>query len=277
MRENNNFDKMNAGADGKDEGKETLLSGEKNSAAGAEKSYLDWLDEEISVQSENGGQGRENSAKTAGRDKKIKRRENPNIRDGVRYNKKGEVAIFQPFTVNDIVFLAIIGAAALITSAVMPLVAQVPIFGLPQLVTGLQMSVFPTIGLMKVRKTGSVFIVSLLVSVLELFMAPAMGVTSLISAIIIEAINILTFKGYRKDIACFVSGMLINPMTLPFYYLYCMAFETDSIFFKAAGDSPWVAVGISAAVLAVIAVCALGAGLGILISREIRKAGLMKK
>ena len=274
MRENNNFDKMNAGADGKDEGKETLLSGEKNSAAGAEKSYLDWLDEEIPVQSENGGQGRENSAKTAGRDKKRKRRENPNIRDGVRYNKKGEVAIFQPFTVKDIVFLAIIGAAALITSAVMPLVAQVPIFGLPQLVTGLQMSVFPTIGLMKVRKAGSVFIVSLLVSVLELFMAPAMGVTSLISAIIIEAINILTFKGYRKDIACFVSGMLINPMTLPFYYLYCMAFETDSIFFKAAGDSPWVAVGISAAV---IAVCALGAGLGILISREIRKAGLMKK
>ena len=274
MRENNNLDQINAGADGQDEGKETLLSGEKNSAAGAEKDCLDWLDEEIPVQSENGGQGRENSAKTAGRDKKRKRRENPNIRDGVRYNKKGEVAIFQPFTVKDIVFLAIIGAAALITSAVMPLVAQVPIFGLPQLVTGLQMSVFPTIGLMKVRKTGSVFIVSLLVSVLELFMAPAMGVTSLISAIIIEAINILTFKGYRKDIACFVSGMLINPMTLPFYYLYCMAFETDSIFFKAAGDSPWVAVGISAAV---IAVCALGAGLGILISREIRKAGLMKK
>ena len=274
MRENNNLDQINAVADGQDEGKETLLSEEKNFAAGAEKDGLDWLDEEIPVQSENGGQGRENSAKTAGRDKKRKRRENPDIRDGVRYNKKGEVAIFQPFTVKDIVFLAIIGAAALITSAVMPLVAQVPIFGLPQLVTGLQMSVFPTIGLMKVRKTGSVFIVSLLVSVLELFMAPAMGVTSLISAIIIEAINILTFKGYRKDIACFVSGMLINPMTLPFYYLYCMAFETDSIFFKAAGDSPWVAVGISAAV---IAVCALGAGLGILISREIRKAGLMKK
>ena len=274
MRENNNLDQINAGADGQDEGKETLLPEEKNSAAGAEKDCLDWLDEEIPVQSENGGQGRENSAKTAGRGKKKKNRENSRIRDGVRYNKKGEVAIFQPFTVKDIVFLAIIGAAALITSAVMPLVAQVPIFGLPQLVTGLQMSVFPTIGLMKVRKTGSVFIVSLLVSVLELFMAPAMGVTSLISAIIIEAINILTFKGYRKDIACFVSGMLINPMTLPFYYLYCMAFETDSIFFKAAGDSPWVAVGISAAV---IAVCALGAGLGILISREIRKAGLMKK
>ena len=250
MRENNNLDQINAGADGQDEGKETLLSEEKNSAAGAEKDCLDWLDEEIPVQSENGGQGRENSAKTAGRGDKKKNRENSRIRDGVRYNKKGEVAIFQPFTVKDIVFLAIIGAA------------------------GLQMSVFPTIGLMKVRKTGSVFIVSLLVSVLELFMAPAMGVTSLISAIIIEAINILTFKGYRKDIACFVSGMLINPMTLPFYYLYCMAFETDSIFFKAAGDSPWVAVGISAAV---IAVCALGAGLGILISREIRKAGLMKK
>ena len=45
-----------------------------------------------------------------------------------------------------------------------------------------------------------------------------------------------------------------------------MAFEKDSIFFKAAGDRPWAAVGISAAV---IAVCALGSGLGILISRAI--------
>ena len=41
MRENNNFDKMNAGADGKDEVKGTLLSEEKNSAAGAEKDCLD--------------------------------------------------------------------------------------------------------------------------------------------------------------------------------------------------------------------------------------------
>ena len=103
--------------------------------------------------------------------------------------------------------------------------------------------------------------------------ASLVGVTSLISALIIELLNIAIFKGYRKDIACFVSGMLINPMTLPFYYLYCLAFDTNSIFFKAAGDSPWVAVGISAAVLAV---CALGAGLGILISREIRKAKKLK-
>ncbi len=247
---------------------------EGKTQAGAEKSDLEWLDEDIPVQEENSGQGQENEQKEEAGAKKRKKRQNPNIRDGVRYNKKGEVAIFQPFTVKDIVFLAIIGAAALITSAVMPLVAQVPIFGLPQLVTGLQMSIFPTIGLMKVRKAGSVFIVAVLVSVLELFMAPAMGVTSLISAIIIELLNIAIFKGYRKDIACFVSGMLINPMTLPFYYLYCLAFDTNSIFFKAAGDSPWMAVGISAAV---VAVCALGAGLGILISREIRKAGLMKK
>ena len=240
---------------------------EEKTEAGAELSRFDWLDEDLTAHGENEGQGRKNNEKSG-----EKRR--AYIRDGVRYNKKGEVAVFQPFTVKDIVFLAIIGAAALITSAVMPLVAQVPMFGLPQLVTGLQMSVFPTIGLMKVRKTGSVFIVSVLVSALELFMAPAMGVTSLISAACIEVINILVFRGYRRDAACFVSGMLINPMTLPFYYLYCMAFETDSVFFKAAGDSPWMAVGISAAV---VALCALGAGLGVLISREIRKAGIMKK
>ena len=37
MRENNNLDQINAGADGQDEGKGTLLSEEKNSAAGAKK------------------------------------------------------------------------------------------------------------------------------------------------------------------------------------------------------------------------------------------------
>ena len=238
--------------------------------------------EESAESEEKSEQGRENAPKEQAAERK-----KSFVKGGVRYDKNGREALFQPFTVKDVVFLlfqpftvkdvvflAVIGAAALITSAVMPLVAQIPVFGLPQLVTGLQMSLFPTIGLMKVRKPGSVLLVAALVSVLELFMAPAMGVTSLVSALVIEAVNLALFRGYKKDAACFVSGMLINPMTLPFYYLYCLAFETGSVFFRAAGDSPWVAVGVS---FAVLAVCAAGAGLGVLISREIRKAGLMKK
>lgn len=192
----------------------------------------------------------------------------------VRYNKKGEPCVFQPFTVKDIVFLAIVGAAALVTSAVMPLVKDIPVFGLPQIVTGLQMSVFPTVGLMKVRKTGSVFIMVCLAAIFEAFMAPAMAVSSLVAGLLVELVLIVFFKGLRSDAACFTGGMLLNPMTLPFYYLYCMWVETDSIFYGAANAAPWIAVGVSAAV---VALCALGAFVGLLISKELRKAGMLNK
>ena len=59
---------------------------------------------------------------------------------------------FEKFKVKDIVFLAIIAAVTLCTCAVMPLVAslQTVVFGIAQVVTALQISVFFTIGLMKI-------------------------------------------------------------------------------------------------------------------------------
>ena len=73
--------------------------------------------------------------------------------------------------VKDIVFLAVISAAMLLTSAVMVFVSQLPVFGIAQVVTALQFSVFPAIGLMKVRKTGSLFLMSIFTGVFLLFMA----------------------------------------------------------------------------------------------------------
>ena len=72
--------------------------------------------------------------------------------------------MFEPFKVKDIVFLAIISAVTLCTCAVMPLVAslQTVVFGIAQVVTGLQISIFFAIGLMKVRKPGALFIMALL-------------------------------------------------------------------------------------------------------------------
>ena len=71
--------------------------------------------------------------------------------------------IFEPFKIKDIVFLAILSAVTLCTCAVMPLVTslQTVIFGIAQLVTGLQISVFFAIGLMKIPKTGALFLMSL--------------------------------------------------------------------------------------------------------------------
>ena len=81
-------------------------------------------------------------------------------------NKK----IFKKYKIKDIVFLAIITACTLITGAVMPLLVNVPLFGIVQLGLGLQFSIFPVIGMMKVRKPGALLFQSIFISVFLILM-----------------------------------------------------------------------------------------------------------
>ena len=60
--------------------------------------------------------------------------------------EKNDKKIFKKYKIKDIVFLAIITACTLITGAVMPLLVNVPFFGIVQLGLGLQFSIFPVIG-----------------------------------------------------------------------------------------------------------------------------------
>ena len=183
--------------------------------------------------------------------------------------------IFEPFKVKDIVFLAIISAATLCTCAVMPLVSslQTVVFGIAQVVTALQISVFFSIGLMKVRKTGSLFIISLLTGLFQLLMAPAMFFSNIFIGLLLEILVYLIFKGFKKDGAVFFAAVLYNPLSLPFNYVYNLLFGREAMVAVAA-KAPWVTVGMSAAV---IALSALGALIGIKISRELKKSGAIKK
>ena len=54
-----------------------------------------------------------------------------------------EKKIFRKYKIKDIVFLAIMSACMLVTGAIMPLVTQVPLFGIIELCLGLQFSIFP--------------------------------------------------------------------------------------------------------------------------------------
>lgn len=186
---------------------------------------------------------------------------------------------FRKYKIKDIVFLAIITACTLITGAVMPLLVNVPLFGIIQLGLGLQFSVFPVIGMMKVRKPGALLFQSVFISIVLIFMFPPMAMLML-CALVAEAAVLLIFRGYKNDWACVVAGTLYMPLTLPLLYLYYNAFYTVTGSEKAAvgmflgGTNPWVIVGISAAVLAL---CFVGSVLGMLISRELKKAGVLKK
>ena len=182
----------------------------------------------------------------------------------------------QKFQIKDVVFLAIMSAVALATCAVMPLVISLQplIFGISQLVTALQIGVFFAIGLYKVRKPGSLLIMALMIGLIQLMMSPPMFLSSVLNGVLIELI-VLLFRGYEKDAAVFVAAMLHTPLSLPFNYLYNRLIKgADSPLAAVADRAPLAAVGMT---LAVVAVSALGALIGIKIARELKKSGVLKK
>ena len=183
----------------------------------------------------------------------------------------------QKFQIKDVVFLAIMSAVALATCAVMPLVISLQplIFGMSQLVTALQIGVFFAIGLYKVRKPGSLLIMALMMGLIQLMMSPPMFLSSVLNGVLIELIVLLLFRGYEKDAAVFCAAMLHTPLSLPFNYLYNRLIKgADSPLAAVADRAPLAAVGMT---LAVVAVSALGALIGIKIARELKKSGVLKK
>ena len=176
---------------------------------------------------------------------------------------------FGKYKIKDIVFLAVITACTLITGAVMPLLVNVPLFGIIQLGLGLQFSVFPVIGMMKVRKPGALLLQAIFISVFLVFMFPPM-VFIILCALVAEAVTLLVFHGYENDWSCVLAGTLYMPLTLPLMYLYYNAFYTVTGEEKAAtsmflgGANPGVVVGIS---IAVVALCFVGSVVGMLVSR----------
>lgn len=193
--------------------------------------------------------------------------------------EEDENKLFRKYKIKDIVFLAIMAACMLVTGAIMPLVGQIPLFGIVQLCLGLQFSVFPVIGMMKVRKAGALVFMSLCCGVLLVFMSPVMFFSILLCALIAEVLTGVIFRSYKRDGACLFAGTIYFPCSLPFLYvyynfLYTVTSESGEAVSAFVGASPAVAIGMSAAVLAV---CFVGALVGMLISRELRKSGVMKK
>lgn len=183
--------------------------------------------------------------------------------------------LLEPFKIKDIVFLAVLSAITLCTCAVMPLVAslQTVIFGIAQVITSLQISVFFAIGLMKVRKVGSLFLMALLTGLFQLLMAPPMFFSNLVIGILLELFALLLFRGFHQDKAIFFTVLLYNPLSLPFNLLYNYLFGREAMVTVAA-TMPWITVFMS---FAVIALSALGAWIGIRISKELKKSGAMKR
>lgn len=199
-------------------------------------------------------------------------------KDETNEKEENKNKFFKKYKIKDIVFLSIITACTLVTGAIMPLLTNIPLFGIIELGLGLQFSLFPTIGLMKVRKPGALILQSIFISVFLVFMFPPM-VFIILCALIAEGVALLIFKGYKNDWACVVAGTLYMPLTLPILTIYYNFFytvtgeEKEAISMFLGGSNPWVIVGM---VIAIIALCFIGSLLGMFISRELKKAGKFK-
>ena len=114
-----------------------------------------------------------------------------------------------------------------------------------------------------------------MMGLIQLMMSPPMFLSSVLNGILIELIVLLLFRGYEKDAAVFCAAMLHTPLSLPFNYLYNRLIKgADSPLAAVADRAPLAAVGMT---LAVVAVSALGALIGIKIARELKKSGVLKK
>lgn len=186
--------------------------------------------------------------------------------------------IFDKYMIKDIVFLAIITCCTLVTGAIMPLLVNVPLFGIIQLGLGLQFSLFPVIGMMKVRKPFALILQSMFISIFLVFMFPPM-VLLIVCALVAELLTLLIFRGYKNDWACVFATTLYMPLTLPLLYMYYNLFYTVGGGEKAAvsmfigGGNVGLSVGIS---IAVIGICFIGSVMGMLIARELKRAGKFK-
>lgn len=175
------------------------------------------------------------------------------------------------FQVRDIVFLALCAAAALLFCAVMPLVSQVPVYGLIQIVVSLQTSFFFSLGLYKVRKTPAILFMALCSAIVQVFMAPVMFFMSVISGAIIELLLICIPKHYNNNIGRYLASILFIPLQMPMLWIY-YSLISQSLPDSYVGNQWWF---ILLMVLAVIALNVLGTVLGNILGKELDKAGIL--
>lgn len=175
------------------------------------------------------------------------------------------------FQVRDIVFLAICAAAALLFSAVMPLVSHVPIYGIIQIVVSLQTSFFLALGLYKVRKIPALLFMALFSAIVQVFMAPVMFFMSLISGAIIELIALIVPGHWKNNVMRYLGSTLFVPLQMPGLWIY-YSFISKSLPDSYVGNQWWF---ILLMVMAVIALNAIGTLLGNLVGRELDKAGVL--
>lgn len=180
--------------------------------------------------------------------------------------------IFKKFQVKDFVFLAVLSAAMTLCGGItMPLVMHTTVFGLRNMAAAPIYSIFVAIGLMKVRKPGTLTIIGLFSGAPLIFFSTVMFFNNFVSAIIAELIMLLIFRGYQKKVSVFVTTGIYMPFSLPISVLFSLWLNGQS--YDQLTANPKISVLTS---IGTIALAFLGAAIGMKIAAELQKAGKLK-
>lgn len=180
--------------------------------------------------------------------------------------------IFKKFQVKDFVFLAVLSAAMTLCGGItMPLVMHTTVFGLRNMAAAPIYSIFVAIGLMKVRKPGTLTIIGLFSGAPLIFFSTVMFFNNFVSAIIAELIMLLIFRGYQKKVSVFVTTGIYMPFSLPISVLFSLWLNGQS--YAQLTANPKISVLTS---IGTIALAFLGAAIGMKIAAELQKAGKLK-
>jgi energy-coupling factor transport system substrate-specific component len=175
------------------------------------------------------------------------------------------------FKVKDVVFLAVLSVVLTLAGMLtMPIVMALPVFGLRNAAAAILYGLFLSIGLLKVRKPGALFLLALFNGVVLLMMTPIMFLNNLFASLLSEAIALLVYRSYETDRSVVVAASLFAPLTLPLSLVFTMLFHAQSL--AEVLKDPLLTLGLCAATVLLSILGALG---GAKIGRELKKAGVL--
>ncbi|MGB4610021.1 MAG: MptD family putative ECF transporter S component [Saccharofermentanales bacterium] len=176
---------------------------------------------------------------------------------------------FKAFTIKDIVFLAVITAVTLLASGpIAPLVMTVTKLGAQAFAMALSFALFTSIGLRKVKKSGSLTIIGIFSGLVLLLMAPVMFFNQLIASLLSESLALILFKSYENKKAILFSAGLFSFFTIPTTAVVNILAKGRTITEQVGNPITFILFVLGAAALGF-----LGAFIGNKISNELEKAG----
>lgn len=173
------------------------------------------------------------------------------------------------FTIKDIIFIAILSAALTLAGLLtMPLVMSVTLFGLRNMTSALVYPIFVILGIMKIKKMGTLTLMGILHGSVLIMMAPVMFWSIFLAALLSELITYLIYRNYEKDKAKILAATLFIPMTLPFTLIFTMLINGKNL--GEIIEKPFLSVAVCAVT---VVISYLSTKIGEKLGRELQKAG----